>query len=166
MSAFSFLPTNIFRALIRRLRRAEFVIRVYRGDRTHIIEAPAEGPDPKYLRPPDIEKNFLISPPGSPPEGWEPIKEDPPNSVPLADDLIAALRKLQLAERAQHGSNIEVLVHPEDGAGIGVYVEDCDGEALAGPEGEEDWEYGDDNPSRMRWKPTPTSMPPVPWVVA
>ncbi|THH18004.1 hypothetical protein EW146_g2934 [Bondarzewia mesenterica] len=146
---------------------AEFTLRVYRGDPTPITDAPTHGFDPKYLRPPAIEKNFLISPPGSPPVGWEPIQEEPPNSAPLADDIMAALRKLQLAERAHHGggSNIEVLVHPEDGAGIGVYVESCDDEDEVSVEG--DWEYGEDNPSRMQWKPAPTALPPhVPWVGA
>ncbi|TFY51362.1 hypothetical protein EVG20_g11032 [Dentipellis fragilis] len=141
----------------------EFVIRVYRGDPTPIESVPTqprEGPDPHYLYPPAIEKNFLISPPGSPPVGWEPIKEEPPNVTPLADDLIAALRKLQLVERQIVGP--QVLVEPEEGAGIGVYVEDCD----AGPEfgdmdGEGDWMYGDDNPSRMTWRPTPTALPPM-----
>ncbi|KAA1477685.1 Calcipressin [Dentipellis sp. KUC8613] len=141
----------------------EFVIRVYRGDPTPIESVPTqprEGPDPHYLYPPAIEKNFLISPPGSPPVGWEPIKEEPPNATPLADDLIAALRKLQLVERQIVGP--QVLVEPEEGAGIGVYVEDCD----AGPEfgdmdGESDWTYGDDNPSRMKWRPTPTALPPM-----
>lgn len=115
-------------------------------------------PDGVHLRPPAIEKNFLISPPGSPPIGWEQIVEDPPNVAPLAEDLITALRKLQLAASAAPGGR-EMILDPEDGAGIGVYVEDCDmwGE---GADGEEDWAYGEDNPSRMVYKPAPTARPP------
>ncbi|PWN19762.1 hypothetical protein BCV69DRAFT_313506 [Microstroma glucosiphilum] len=47
-----------------------------------------------HLLPPITDRNFLISPPGSPPIGWEPIKEDPPNRETLAVDLMEALRKL------------------------------------------------------------------------
>jgi hypothetical protein len=52
--------------------------------------------DPTHLAPPPLTKNFLISPPGSPPEGWQPIVEDPPNDRTLADDLVGALRRLQV----------------------------------------------------------------------
>lgn len=52
--------------------------------------------DSTHLAPPPLEKNFLISPPGSPPEGWEPIVEDPPNERTLADDLVGALNRLQV----------------------------------------------------------------------
>ena len=110
-----------------------------------------------YLHPPEIEKNFLISPPGSPPVGWEPIKEDPPNVAPLAEDLIAALRKLQLSA-PDSSSRMEILLEPEDGSGISVYVEDCD--RADDEENESDWTYGTDNPSRMRWRPVPTALPP------
>ncbi|TIA91075.1 hypothetical protein E3P99_01265 [Wallemia hederae] len=48
-----------------------------------------------FLTVPGIEKNFLISPPGSPPVGWEPIKEDAPNTETLAEDLIAALTTIR-----------------------------------------------------------------------
>ncbi|TFY81601.1 hypothetical protein EWM64_g2411 [Hericium alpestre] len=143
------------------IETAEFVLRVFRGEPTPIDQQPPkDGPDPHYLRPPAIEKNFLISPPGSPPVGWEPMKEEPPNVTPLADDLIAALRKLHLVEAR---SGPQVLVEPEEGAGIGVYVEDCDAEDDEEGEGAGEWGYGEDNPSRMKWRPAPTALPPVSW---
>jgi calcipressin-2 len=117
-------------------------------------------PDGTHLRPPPIEKNFLISPPGSPPVGWEQVAEEPPNAMPLADDLIAALHKLQLATNATPGGR-EMILDPEDGSGIGVFVEDCDVEDMDMDE-ERDWSYGDDNPSRMAYKYFPTARPPTP----
>ena len=111
------------------------------------------------------EKNFLISPPGSPPVGWEQLREDPPNATPLAGDLIAALRKLEVQEEsARRGPGIEVLLEPEEGVGISVCVEDCD--AVVQIDGdvdmdEEDWAYGELAPSRMRFRPPPTAMPPI-----
>lgn len=51
-----------------------------------------------YLSVPGIEKNFLISPPGSPPVGWEPVREDPPNTETLAEDLVAALTTIRHAD--------------------------------------------------------------------
>ena len=138
---------------LRAPRSPAFVLRVFRADPT-----PVTPPDGTHLRPPAIEKNFLISPPGSPPVGWEQVVEDPPNVTPLADDLIAALRKLQLT--ADTGGR-EMLLDPEDGAGIGVYVEDCDVLGEGGVDEEPDWAYGDDNPSRLVYKPTPTALPPL-----
>jgi calcipressin-2 len=117
-------------------------------------------PGGSHLRPPAIEKNFLISPPGSPPVGWEQVVEDPPNVAPLAEDLIAALRKLQLAAGAASGGR-EMILDPEDGVGIGVYVEDCDMLYDEVVDGERDWAYGDDNPSRVVYKPAPTALPPL-----
>ncbi|KAI9462539.1 Calcipressin [Russula earlei] len=131
-----------------------FVLRVFRADPT-----PLTPPGGSHLRPPAIEKNFLISPPGSPPIGWEQIREDPPNAAPLAEDLIAALRKLQLVVRASPGGR-EMILDPEDGSGIGVYVEDCDMDDLDADE-ERDWVYGEDNPSRIAYKPAPTGRPPM-----
>jgi calcipressin-2 len=84
--------------------------------------------------------------------------EDPPNVAPLAEDLIAALRKLHLA--AGSGGR-EMILDPEDGAGIGVYVEDCDMDDEY-VDVDEDWMYGEDNPSRMVYKPIPTALPPLP----
>ncbi|KAJ7144940.1 Calcipressin [Mycena crocata] len=134
--------------------RSQITLRVYRADPNPLLPVESDSdlvPEANYLRPPAIEKNFLISPPGSPPVGWEPIKEDPPNATPLADDLIAALRKLQVSEKH---SGLEVLVEPYDG-GVGVFVQDCDDY-----ESEEDcWVYGESAPAREKWRPT--ALPPM-----
>ncbi|KAF9023308.1 carbohydrate-binding module 1 protein [Haplosporangium bisporale] len=62
-------------------------IRVYFGQHTEISIDPSR----HYLHPPELEKNWLISPPGSPPVGWSQVREDPPNSMHLAEDLVKAL---------------------------------------------------------------------------
>lgn len=49
-----------------------------------------------HLSVPPTDKNFLISPPGSPPVGWEQIREDPPNMDALAEDLMDALSRLSV----------------------------------------------------------------------
>ncbi|KAJ7882844.1 Calcipressin [Mycena leptocephala] len=137
---------------------SQITLRVYRADPNPLLATESDDlvPEANYLRPPAVEKNFLISPPGSPPVGWEPIKEEPPNATPLADDLMAALRKLQVNERPSSG--LEVLLEPQDGdSGVGVYVQDCDDEE---EEDEEDWVYGESAPTRGKWRPV-TAMPPM-----
>lgn len=69
------------------------VLRAYFGPMTHFADSHFEGEG--HLTVPTTDRNFLISPPGSPPIGWEPIKEDPPNRETLADDLIRALGSLR-----------------------------------------------------------------------
>ena len=87
-------------------------------------------PDPAsiHLAPPASDKNFLISPPGSPPEGWEPVVEEAPNSTTLADDLQRALESLLLnGSGGSHGhgrkSSREIIL---DEGGVRVQVEDTD----------------------------------------
>jgi hypothetical protein len=142
----------------------QLVLRVYRADPNPLIckDQPTFIPSANFLRPPPIEKNFLISPPGSPPVGWEQIKEDPPNSAPLADDLIQALKKLQTRERR---SSREVLIEPEE-SGVGVYVEDCDASRVDGEVEEDEWVYGETMPSRQKWRSVATSMPPMRQVIS
>ncbi|KAF9099671.1 hypothetical protein BGX29_006985 [Mortierella sp. GBA35] len=65
-------------------------IRVYFGQHTEAVIDPAS----RYLHPPELEKNWLISPPGSPPIGWSQVREDPPNSLHLAEDLVKALLEM------------------------------------------------------------------------
>ncbi|RXW18187.1 hypothetical protein EST38_g7668 [Candolleomyces aberdarensis] len=138
----------------------EVVLRVFRANRNPIVPPGTWGvvPQTNYLRPPAIEKNFLISPPGSPPVGWEQIREDPPNSTPLAGDLMAALQKLKIQEEDDERSNFEILLHPDE-AGVGVFVEDCDA-GIKVEMHEDDWVYGETMPSREKWRPMATAMPP------
>jgi len=141
-----------------REREEEPIVRVYRAEPNPLIDKNQPLTDDHYLRPPAIERNFLISPPGSPPEGWEAIKEDPPNATPLADDLIAALQKLKLRS---HGSSKEMLLEPEDGVGVTVFVEECGGDENMDEDDESKWVYGQTTPAKLRWAPVPTAMPPM-----
>jgi hypothetical protein len=63
-------------------------IRVYFGNPT-----PLNNPD-QHLELPKSAKLFFISPPPSPPHGWEMRNEDPPNKQVHAEDLAQALAKL------------------------------------------------------------------------
>ncbi|WVR08482.1 hypothetical protein IAU60_005537 [Kwoniella sp. DSM 27419] len=76
-----------------------------------------------HLAPPALPHNFLISPPGSPPEGWEPVQEDAPNTAILAEDLQRALEALQLNSGGGQRGGKEVIL--EEG-GVRVEVEDTD----------------------------------------
>lgn len=143
------------------------MLRVYRADPSPLKIYGSWGddgstiPPANYLRPPPIEKNFLISPPGSPPVGWEQVKEDPPNPSPLAEDLMVALKKLELQEKKiRESGSLEVLLHPEE-SGVGVYVENCDIDSDDCELDEENWVYGETAPARSRWNILPTSMPPA-----
>ncbi|KAB8294884.1 hypothetical protein EYC80_006845 [Monilinia laxa] len=63
-------------------------VRVYFGQPTSI------SPKDKHLNLPDAGKLFFISPPPSPPHGWEMKMEDAPNKQVHAEDLAEALAKL------------------------------------------------------------------------
>ncbi|WFC95226.1 hypothetical protein MBRA1_001873 [Malassezia brasiliensis] len=85
-----------------RAKSSEDVLRVYfcvptplvlLPDGDYIVARSAEAHQ-QHLAPPAPEREFLISPPGSPPVGWEPREEDGPNKTTLAQDLIDALQKL------------------------------------------------------------------------
>ncbi|OCH88250.1 Calcipressin [Obba rivulosa] len=138
---------------------SQTIMRIYNQEPFIIDQPLVDGVDTNFLRPPPLEKNFLISPPGSPPVGWEQTREDPPNATPLAEDLVRALRSLQLAQEREHHAGVEVLIEPEETGGIGIYVEDCDGGA--GGRADEDWAYGDMSPARSKMRVVPTSMPPM-----
>lgn len=63
---------------------------------------------------PHIPHNFLISPPGSPPVGWEAAQEEPPNTDTLASDLVAALERLQLNRARPVRDGVQLIMSPDD----------------------------------------------------
>ena len=64
-------------------------LRVYFGEHT-----PLHPDGDRHLHAPESKKLFFISPPPSPPHGWESKPEDPPNAVVVAEDLAHALARL------------------------------------------------------------------------
>jgi len=56
-------------------------------------------PVDQHLQAPEAKKLFFISPPPSPPHGWEIKNEEPPNAVIVAEDLAHALAKLNWEPR-------------------------------------------------------------------
>ncbi|KAJ4307198.1 hypothetical protein N0V88_000577 [Collariella sp. IMI 366227] len=73
--------------------------RVYFGQPTPLTAQPDT-----HLALPDAGKLFFISPPPSPPHGWEQRMEDAPNKMVHADDLADALAKLRHHHNAADGS--------------------------------------------------------------
>lgn len=65
------------------------VAKCYFGEPTPIGDA-----EKKYLDRPDAGRLFFISPPPSPPVGWEMRAEDPPNKQVHAEDLASKLKNL------------------------------------------------------------------------
>lgn len=63
-------------------------VRVYFGTHTDI------SPTTQHLQAPKPDKLFFISPPPSPPHGWEIRNEEPPNKEVHAEDLAVALARL------------------------------------------------------------------------
>ncbi|GAB7365314.1 hypothetical protein MBLNU230_g6395t1 [Neophaeotheca triangularis] len=81
-------------------------VRVYFGQTTKIDL------EDQHLQAPKSNKLFFISPPPSPPMGWEMRNEDPPNKEVHAEDLASALSKLQArpeADEALHQDQDEVV---------------------------------------------------------
>jgi len=70
-------------------------VRVYFGEHTPLQ------PVDQHLQAPEAKKMFFISPPPSPPHGWESRNEGPPNQVVVAEDLAHALARLSWEPKHQ-----------------------------------------------------------------
>ncbi|GIY43609.1 protein sarah [Caerostris darwini] len=74
-----------------------------------------------YLQPPSPVRQFLISPPASPPVGWEPVDEAQPC---INYDLLAALAKLTPGEAHE--------LHPPSRTQPGIVVHVCEDQNTEG----------------------------------
>lgn len=74
--------------------------------------------DGSHLRPPTPQRQFLISPPASPPVGWEPAPEAEPC---ISYDIISALASLTPGETHE--------LHPATGSQPGIVVHVCEEES-------------------------------------
>jgi len=83
-------------------------LRLYRGENTELFHHAERLPVPHATH------NFLISPPGSPPVGWEQAAEEPPNTEALASDLISALKRLQITRERPMQNGIQLIMTPDD----------------------------------------------------
>jgi hypothetical protein len=87
--------------------------RVYFGQPT-----PVTNQQDLHLALPDTGKLFFISPPPSPPHGWEQKMEDAPNKMVHADDLADALARLRHHHNTTAGLTGGMMVSPaESGTG-------------------------------------------------
>ncbi|KAI0479225.1 Calcipressin-domain-containing protein [Xylariaceae sp. FL0804] len=85
--------------------------RVYFGQHTPLDLG--RGGQKQHLNLPDAGKLFFISPPPSPPHGWEMRLEDAPNKLVHADDLAEALARLH----HHHDARADVSpISPTEGA--------------------------------------------------
>lgn len=75
--------------------------RIYFGEHT-----PVEPVD-QHLHAPESKKLFFISPPPSPPHGWEVKNESPPNATIVAEDLAHALAKLNCNTRPYQDTEVK-----------------------------------------------------------
>ncbi|KAI5852662.1 Calcipressin-domain-containing protein [Morchella snyderi] len=100
----SWSPLKSFRRIVCSFSSTEDAITVRQaldgeaimGDRTRVYfgEHTPIQPVDQHLQAPESKKLFFISPPPSPPHGWETKNEEPPNATIVAEDLAHALAKL------------------------------------------------------------------------
>ncbi|KAF2497837.1 Calcipressin-domain-containing protein [Lophium mytilinum] len=151
-------------------------IRIYFGQHTPIK------PTDQHLPLPKADKLFFISPPPSPPHGWEMHNESEPNKMVHAEDLASALAKLRAAhieapspiEDGNSGASpgvkrrsrsSTIVYHPEDhGDSLdlpAIEVEDTTLTPALSPVDAMEGVEGAIALERAQGKTTKTSRPPV-----
>lgn len=125
----AFAPLKSFRRIVVSFYDVESAITIRKiwdgegimGQRLKIYFGHPTSVQPKadHLALPDAGKLFFISPPPSPPHGWEVRLEDAPNKMVHADDLAEALAKLGAGSGApSRGSSFDSPITPVDGAPV------------------------------------------------
>ncbi|TPX57172.1 hypothetical protein PhCBS80983_g04019 [Powellomyces hirtus] len=82
---------------VRTTRLIRLFFSLQHTDTTHLLD-PSLGTHIDHLRVPELEKNFLLSPPGSPPVDWVQIRESGPVPGGHSEALLDALRELETDE--------------------------------------------------------------------
>ncbi|EEC08243.1 calcipressin, putative [Ixodes scapularis] len=90
-------------------------ISVYTDSEQRASSPEGEGKDGAHLQPPLPQRQFLISPPASPPVGWAPSEEAQPC---ISYDIISALASLTPGETHE--------LHPATGSQPGIVVHVCE----------------------------------------
>jgi hypothetical protein len=93
-------------------------VRIYFGAETKITLS-----EDQHLRAPDAGKLFFISPPPSPPHGWEMRNEEPPNKQVHAEDLAVALARLHARDhghKSRESVADEMDVEPGSASGLNM----------------------------------------------
>lgn len=124
----AFAPLKSFRRIVVSFYDVESAISIRKiwdgeaimGHRLKIYFGQPTSVEPKaaHLALPDAGKLFFISPPPSPPHGWEVRLEDAPNKMVHAEDLADALARLGSAASSR-GSSFDSPITPVDGAAAG-----------------------------------------------
>lgn len=83
-------------------------VRIYFGEPTPLL---GEQGEDQHLKAPSLGKLLFISPPPSPPAGWEIREEEPPNKDVHAEDLQRALAGLS-GQRSERGATVDDAESP------------------------------------------------------
>merc|ERR1712070_975203 len=129
----SFAPLKSFRRIVCSFFSIDDAINIRR-----VLDAETKiEMEDQHLQAPESSKLFFISPPPSPPMGWEMRNEDPPNKEVHAEDLAVALSKLEAKPNATVEQKPEVestqerpiTTRQRSGTGTLVYHPDDHGDS-------------------------------------
>lgn len=138
---YSWSPLKSFRRVVVSFYDVDSAIRIRNvldgedvmGERVRIFFGAqiAVGPVDQHLHAPESQKLHFISPPPSPPHGWEVRNEGPPNRQVHAEDLASALSSLHAPARADawkssptagYGDGLERESRARSGSTTMIYV--------------------------------------------